>query len=118
MGSKLLKHPLIREEVDRILNYQLESSREKVAEVIERDITKEHYLTIVQNAYDEVGPKHSNAAPFLTIIGKVKGFFSDTMTNNFLVYHGSDPEVKSSVDAKLAHFSRQLSRREKSSDTK
>jgi len=109
MGSKLLKHPLIRKEVDRILNYQLEASKTKVVEQLERDITRESYLTLVQNAYDEVGPKHGNAPSYLTIIAKVKGFFVDMIQNNMLV-NINDPEMNSSVLSSASSLARRIER--------
>lgn len=109
-GSKLMAKPAIREAIERLEKGQLEASKAQVIEAVERDITKESFITMIRNAYDEVGSKHSNAPRFAEILAKTKGFFIEQMTNNFLVYNSNDPEVRSSVDAKLAHFARQQAR--------
>lgn len=107
-GKKLLNRERIRQEIDRI------TAEQNAVAAARQDITREKYLSMMIEAYETVGPKHSNGPRYAEIIGKTKSFFGETPSNNFLIYNSSDPEVKQSVEAKLAHFSRQLARRQSS----
>jgi phage terminase small subunit len=116
-GYKLLQKPEIKELVEAFDKEKLSVSEAKVAQVIERDITRETYLTTVQNAYDEVGPKHSNAPAYLTIIAKVKGFFVEVMQNNFMV-NVNAPEFESSVTSSASSLARRIERINKANQAK
>ena len=105
IGNQLMKRPEIATRINEIIEGQ------RQVRLAGAEISREELTSLTKECLDEVPATHANKPRYIELIAKLRGFMADLVQNNLMVYNGADPEVRSSVDAKLAHFSRQLSRR-------